>query len=576
MAMEKIGDAYLLLSLRDADFMSSFDRISRSISKHSDKYGRMGAVGAAAFSVIATGIIAATAAAAKFEYQMKTIERLLSEVERKGIGFMAKSVKQLSVKFGQSTANMTRALYDVLSAMIPVNKSLYVLNVASELAVSSFTDVRTTGDAVTTMLNSYALAASNAGDISNWLWAVVRRGKITMQELAPVIGIIAPSAGIAGIKLEELGAAISTVTRTGMRAPRAMTAIIGLLRAFMRPLKSTRDMGEKLGITMDQNTIRVLGLTGVFRRLKNATAEQLGELIPTIRGYRAAAAILKNYNAFLEDIPFITDRASLSTDKFRIVSESLEFKLKQNLQALIGIAREIGEGFLPAMNKAASVTLSVGAAFSIIPQGVKTTIAVVGGLALAITGLAATVGILKWSFVSLGITKILSRAIIKAEALSAVMVTMSKVVFPVLAVAAAAYAAALYQIGVMSAKATREMSSLVRQSEINAANQQRILDLRNKIKGIEDLPFTNSPLELAVRMEEKKALAVKQTNERLQSTILLENQATRAIATHFKEFSSLYLGLKPKDLTLKLIESIGPPSENIPSKIAAKQELLTL
>ena len=195
---------------------------------------------------------------------------------------------------------------------------------------------------------------------------------------------------------------------------------------------------------------------------------------------------------------------------------------------------------------------------------------------MALTGLAATVGVLKWTFATLGITKILSSALLKAGALSAVLANTAKFVFPLLAAAATVYSIAMTGISMIVAKAAKDMRSIRKESEINAANQQKILDIKNKMRGIENLPFTKSPLELAVRMEEKKALAVKKTNERLNSTIELENQANRAIATHFKEFSSLYVGLKPKDLTLKWIEKIGPPSENIPSKIAAKQAFLTL
>ena len=108
---------------------------------------------------------------------------------------------------------------------------------------------RLAADAITTLLNSYGLSASHAGDVSDVLFATVKRGKTTFADLAPSIGMVAATAASAGVSLDDLGASVATMTRNGIRTERAVTALNAVVSTFLKPTKEAADYARELGFT---------------------------------------------------------------------------------------------------------------------------------------------------------------------------------------------------------------------------------------------------------------------------------------------------------------------------------------
>jgi len=510
---KKIGGVYIEVGLKDTVFRQKWDSLHKLIKENPKVMTAIQAAGIAAFSGLVTAITATTTAAAMFEYQMAMVATLLERKELILMRELSDRVKQLSVDFAQSTKVMSRALYDVLSAMVPVGTSLYVLTQASKLAVSGFTSVQIAGDAITTMLNSYAMAATRAGDISDWLWAVVRRGKVTMDELAPVVGIIAPSAGMAGIRLEELGAAISTITRTGMRAPRAMTALVGLLRAFMRPLRSTEEAGRNLGMQMNQQTLQVLGLTGVLELLKNATAEQLGQIVPTIRGYRAVAALIKNYEGYLSDLTYMQERAGLTTEKLAIVQDTAQFRVMQLTKSIGALSREIGESYLPAVKAALEGTEMFAKGVTVLPERTKSIIGWITSITLVLVGFAAGWKILGWTLAKLGISALLTKIAIAWKGVAAAA-TIAKIATVALSATLAVLVIGLAAIGWYANKQMVIMRKLEEVTEETGKHMEKAANAMRELGELQAGPKATTRVEQLLRLLKEVELRAEAIEEK--------------------------------------------------------------
>ena len=132
-----------------------------------------------AFLVVGGLLAIATREAAKFQSQMAMVATMLDARLMPIMVDFERGVHSLSVEFGQSTATLAKGLYDILSASVAPEKALEVLRVSAESAAGGFTTTAIAADAITTILNSYALAAEHAADISDKLFATVKRGKIT-------------------------------------------------------------------------------------------------------------------------------------------------------------------------------------------------------------------------------------------------------------------------------------------------------------------------------------------------------------------------------------------------------------
>ncbi len=260
-----------------------------------------------------------------------------------------RGLQSLSVEFGESTQTLSKGLYDILSASIPPAEALGVLEVSARAAAAGITDTGVAADAITTILNSYGFSADQAGMVSDKLFAIVKEGKTTFAELAPSIGKVAATASMAGLSFDDLGACIATMTRAGIRTEEVMTAINGVLIAFLKPTDEAIAAAGKFGLELNTTTLQTEGLTGVMEKLTDATAEQLAEIFPNIRGLKGMAAALGDAEGYARSYALMLESAGLTQEAFAKQSDTLNFKLDQ-LKSMFNVIRvTIGEALIPAV-----------------------------------------------------------------------------------------------------------------------------------------------------------------------------------------------------------------------------------
>ncbi|GAG21900.1 unnamed protein product, partial [marine sediment metagenome] len=251
-------------------------------------------------------------AASDFQAQMANVNTMLDLQSKKFLPSLAKAISNMSVQYGEGTKTLTNGLYDILSASIPVEKSIKVLDTSVRAAKAGMTDTGVAADAITTILNSYGLAAENAADVSDFFFAIVKRGKTTFAELAPTIGRVASLAASSGVELEELGAVLSTLTRGGVKTEEAMTGVRAMLSAVSGASEeSAAVFKDKVGIQLDSVMLKTKGLTGMLKAMAEArlTPEELKKIFPNVRAAAAAAAAMQQVEGLTEDLAFQYKRA---------------------------------------------------------------------------------------------------------------------------------------------------------------------------------------------------------------------------------------------------------------------------
>lgn len=219
----RAGRAFVELFADDSKLVRGLKRAQAKLKRFGDSVRSMGMDLLKVGTVMATPFVAGAKVFADFDRQMANVSTMLDEPEKHMARF-SKSVRDMSVEFGESTDALAGGLYDILSASISPEKAMNVLTVAVKAAKGGLTDTKTAADAITTVLNAYGLSAEHAGTVSDLLFSVVKRGKTTFAELAPNIGEVASIAASAGVALEEVGATLSVLTRNGVRTTEAVTA----------------------------------------------------------------------------------------------------------------------------------------------------------------------------------------------------------------------------------------------------------------------------------------------------------------------------------------------------------------
>ena len=266
----------------------------------------------------------------EFTKAMKEVSTLSKDVTQNFDAWKAKVV-DLTTQIPIDATQAAKAMYQIESAGHHGADAMKVLEESAKGAIGGVTDTATTADAITTILNSYNMSASEAARVNDLLFTTVRLGKTTMGELGQTISQVAPIAATYGIAIEDVLAAVATLTKSGTPTAMAIREVRDAITATTKSLGDSafegktfldamdevakKSAGSNMALKEDLSTLKalqgVLGLTGKnaqvarqdFAEMKNSAgaAEEAYEKMADTAG--ASTQLLKNniFKAF-EDV----------------------------------------------------------------------------------------------------------------------------------------------------------------------------------------------------------------------------------------------------------------------------------
>jgi TP901 family phage tail tape measure protein len=355
-----LGDVFVHLRGNDAHFQAMMLRADRTLVRtatrmsstlssivglHGTAITRMVGATIRRLTIATAGFATASVAAfASFEEQMANVSTMLDDHTMRMMPAYTREIKKMAVEFGESTSTISRGLYDILSASIPPAKALDVLAASIKAARAGMVDTRTAADAITSVLNAYEMQAEDATKVSDILFATVKRGKITFNQLASSIGMVTSVAATSGLSFEEVSAAIATMTRAGMPAERAITSLRAIITGMIKPLdRAARVAQEDFGIAMKSSTFRTMGLLGVLKELKKATSEQIAAMFGNVRALTGLSAALQQVDTFAYDVNLMLNATGLTQKAFAKMTGTVVHQLRRMWQAMKIIAVDTGE-----------------------------------------------------------------------------------------------------------------------------------------------------------------------------------------------------------------------------------------
>ena len=327
------------------------------------KYVALMTAGIAAFTAVT---IKAVRAGAAFETQLAGVSTMLNRGQLgqqqylKLLDQYGQGLRRMRVEFGESTETLSKGLYDILSASIDPAKALQVLQVSAKAAKAGMTDTATAVDFITSALNAYALAAEKAEWVSDVAFATVASGKTTFAELASSIGKVAPTANMAGISLDQLGAMMATTTQAGINTAWSATAINAMILAFIRATPQsvqawkqisagTSLAGTELGKTLIQgdNLVQTLGV------LRGATDKQLTQMFMEVEALKAVNVLMAKTDTYTGSLARTSKAAGETQEAYNKVIQTTEAQINRAKEAVRSIWEEMGRELLPVVRDAA-------------------------------------------------------------------------------------------------------------------------------------------------------------------------------------------------------------------------------
>ena len=223
----------------------------------------------------------------EFETEMGRLNAIM-QVQGSEFENLKNSVKDVADTYKYSYKEVATASYYAASAGFTETEALTnVTSVASKLALSGYGGLVETTKALTSATNAFNYSAQDTELVANVLSYTIKRGTLTMDDIAQSIGKIAPAAAMTGQSLKDMGAIWSFLTHKGVEPAVAATSLGRVFESLLDPkvLEQMREFGIAYS-SMTQADVD--------------SSETLRDLVNVLNGYEISLASttenLKKYN----------------------------------------------------------------------------------------------------------------------------------------------------------------------------------------------------------------------------------------------------------------------------------------
>lgn len=334
----------LVIDLETGAVTKGLDEVERKVSKSAKGISKGFAdalkAGGAVVSAIGVGSVKAAADA-------ETAFAKLQTIAGKDIDKLKGQIMALPPELG-SVTSAAEAAYQAISAGRKSSEAVDFVARAARAAAGGFTDVTTSVDAATTILNSYGEKAGSTSQIFDKFLKTQNLGKTTFDEIARSIGEVAKTADVSGESFDGLLGAIATLTASGIRTPQAITGIRAALSNITKPTKEAADELERIGVTLTKED----GLIGAIRKIRESSDDASGSIAKIFGSVEARAAVETLNGDFTRTTENIRQIATASGDADAAAKIMFSTTASQVEALKNGIARtaaEFGETLLPAI-----------------------------------------------------------------------------------------------------------------------------------------------------------------------------------------------------------------------------------
>tara|TARA_B100001093_G_scaffold276172_1_gene263937 strand:+ start:1311 stop:3497 length:2187 start_codon:yes stop_codon:yes gene_type:complete len=303
-----------------------------------------------------------------------------------------------------SQLDLLSASYDVASAGFGEVAELTEVLKASQLgATGGFSDLATVADATTSVLNAYGKSSADAAKIVDGFVQTQNDGKIIVEQYAQQIGRLAPIAAGAGVGIDELNAAISSVTATGVPVESTFAGLRQVIAAIQKPTGEAAKAAEKLGIDFSAAALKSKGLGGVLQEIVDkggASEETLALLFGSVEARTAVLPLLNDqlvsFNKNLINQANAQDVAAKAAFTASNTIQGQLTRLGTAFTNLAGEGSEFGVIIRESLKVAAVTVEALGVAFKLVLTPVRAIFAAVNEVGKAI---AKAIGVDATSFV---------------------------------------------------------------------------------------------------------------------------------------------------------------------------------
>jgi TP901 family phage tail tape measure protein len=276
-----IADLFVRLRAETAPFSAGMRRASEEGESLTTRMGGASAalrkLGAAT-TLVGVGFLAyGVKAAGDFQQKMNLLVTACGE-SSKNLKKVSDGVMSLARETGTSTDQLAEGMYQVEKAGYRAGDGLKVLRAAAQGAREEGADLKDVTNAMTSVMASYHLKASDSVRVMNALKTAAGEGKMTMQEFSASLATVIPIASANKVSFGEVGGAIATLSQHGTSAREATQELASTIRNLAAPNNVAVQEMQRLGLSSTDVSTKLgkRGLTGTLDLLSQTVLSKMG------------------------------------------------------------------------------------------------------------------------------------------------------------------------------------------------------------------------------------------------------------------------------------------------------------
>lgn len=328
---------------------------------------KIGKVFLGATAAVSTAALAASAAAVKSAISYETSLAKVSTIadtSAKSMAQISADTLKLSNSTGLAAAEVNEATYQAISAGVKTEDATKVVGVAAKAAKGGFTDVTTAVDGLTTVLNSYGLAAGDADKIANQMLITQNLGKTTFGELAGSVGKLAPTMNAASIGTDEMFSALAALTANGIQTSEAVSGMKAAVANVIKPTAEASKLAGKLGLDFSATALQSKGLSGFLADVKKKTGgnlDTMAKLFGSVEGLNSVLTLTSNQGMSLltQSMGEMQTNTTALEDAYNKMASTPAERIAKLKNKLSNLGIQVGEKLLPLAEGAMSLLENV-------------------------------------------------------------------------------------------------------------------------------------------------------------------------------------------------------------------------
>lgn len=345
---------------------------------------------AATLNEIKNGFFDCSEAAAQFETSTAMVATI-ADTSQKSLSDISKEVRTYSNETGEAASDMAEATYQAISASVNTADAASFAGTATKLAVGGFTSATTAVDVLTTAINAYGLAASDATQLSDYLITTQNLGKTSVDQLAQSVGKVIPLASAYNVQMDNLSSAYAVLTANGIATAESGT----YLKSMLNELGDTgSDVSEVLlnstGKTFAQLMEQGYSLGDVMAMLGNAVDGDSTAFNALWSSTEAGIGALSLFNAGADKYNSVLDSMRTSagaTEKAYSTMADTTDKSKQRMEnSFNNLKISVGDVLNPALTQVYEGFTSVFASMSDFVDEHPAVVAAISAIAVGVGG----------------------------------------------------------------------------------------------------------------------------------------------------------------------------------------------